>query len=92
MPSETQPSRTNVLEIVRAAAAKLREAHGSDAEVPAAFREACDSVGVSPFAFDTAITADAKLELLKHAAIREAISGSTDPGPYAATSRESPSG
>lgn len=57
-----------------------------------ALAKACDELGVDPETFDTAIAGDIELELLKTNILRQAIAGTTDPGPYGEISRESPSG
>ena len=92
MSTGTHPSRAVVLEIVREAAAKLHETQEGDAAAAVALRDACVSAGVEPTAFDAAIAADPELELLEQNAIREALLGSTDPGPYGGISRESMTG
>jgi hypothetical protein len=94
MSPETVP-RASVLEIIKTAAGALRAARTSPEDGPAitgALAEACGKNGVSPDAFDAALRADAELDRLKSDALREALTGRADPGPYAAISRESPSG
>lgn len=90
-----QVSRADVLEVVKSAANALRAARAKPDDpkvVPLALAAACVERGVSPQAFDDAITADPELERLKGEALREAVLGATDPGPYAEVSRESSSG
>jgi hypothetical protein len=88
-------SRECVLEIVKSAADALRAARTSAEDTRAvsdALARACATLRVAPEAFDAAIGADPELETLKNEALREALAGGTDPGPYAEISRESMSG
>lgn len=57
-----------------------------------AIRTTCDAEGISPQEYRAVVAADRELEHLQELAFREAMGGSTDPGPYAAISRESMSG
>jgi hypothetical protein len=95
MVHESSVSRAAVLEIVKSASNALRAARASPddaAAVARALAEACAAAGVSAAAFDAAVAADADLEQLETAALREAVAGGADPGPYAEISRESMSG
>jgi|GEM_PF-5834381 len=87
--------RERVIEVVKRTAEALQASrtHADDTQAAAdALRAACDSVGISPQDFDGAIASDTDLQMLKETAIREAVAGSTDPGPHGAVSRESMSG
>lgn len=53
---------------------------------------ACESVGVAPEQYQSALKANGNLYQLHRCAVGEAICGTTDPGPYDRISRESPSG
>jgi hypothetical protein len=88
-------SRASVLDIIRRASNALRaERAGPDDEaaVSRALANACGAKGVAPEAFDRTVGADPDLYQLKNDALREAFSGTADPGPYGSISRESPSG
>lgn len=80
---------------MRAAADQLRDERARSDDEPAlekAFATSCDTMGILPREYRETVEADPELELLEHLAVREALAGSTDPGPYAAISRESMSG
>lgn len=87
--------RELVLDIVKRAAGAI-QTDPTKADDPAVVAQnlasACDAVGVSPEAFDATIADDPELELLKSAALHEAVAGGADPGPHAEISRESMSG
>lgn len=91
----SQVSRWQVITTMRAAADQLREERARSDDDPAvekAFATSCDTMGIPPREYRETVEADPELELLEHLAVREALAGSTDPGPYAEISRESMSG
>ncbi|AKU95414.1 hypothetical protein AKJ09_02078 [Labilithrix luteola] len=90
-----QVSRWQVITAMRAAADQLRDERARSDDEPAvekAFATSCDTMGIPPRDYRETVAADPDLELLEQLAVREALAGSTDPGPYAAISRESMSG
>jgi hypothetical protein len=88
-------NRTRAIRIIRQAADALQAARTKPEDstaVSRALARACSELGIEPAAFDALIAADPELELLKVNAIREAVAGSTDPGPHDAISREAATG
>lgn len=90
--------RQRAIVAVRLASDRLaRDPHAlegdSESAVTGAIAAACDEAGISPQDYRAVVDASNELGELERAALGEARSGgSTDPGPYAAISRESPSG
>lgn len=85
-------SRDVLLDVLKRAERGIGRGPTETIEPSVALARACDELGVDPDAFDTAIAGDLELELLKTNVLRQAIAGTTDPGPYAEISRESPAG
>ena len=89
----TQISRAQVIEVIRRAAAIVRAAQGAETDpVAGALAQACGELGIGTAQFDAAIATTPELEQLKTTAIREALTGTTDPGPNDAISREAATG
>ncbi|MDB4943340.1 MAG: hypothetical protein JWP97_2874 [Labilithrix sp.] len=87
--------RASVVQVIKEAASTLRDAKSEptdDAAVGEALRAACGKRGISPEEFDAAVRDEPELLLLQKNAIREALAGSTDPGPHAEISREAATG
>jgi len=72
----------------------VTEAHGTGRPVDTERlkRDAVARLGIDEETYGRAIEADAGLALLERAALREAIGGIPDPGPYDRISREAPTG
>lgn len=67
-------------------------ARTDDDDVQRALAAACTSVGITPQDYARAVQASPDLTELERETLREALAGSTDPGPQDEISRESPSG
>lgn len=88
-------TREKVIAAIRIASDRFsvdRTAQPDEQELADAVAAACDEVGISPQEYRTVIDASDELTELEHEAMGEARFGVADPGPYAAISRESPSG
>ena len=88
-------SRAQVIDVIKKASAALRAARTTPEDVGAVSRalaDACGALNLSPIDFDAAIGADSDLGELKAQALREALAGSTDPGPNDAISRVASTG
>lgn len=68
------------------------EAQTDDARVERAVAAACTTVGITPQDYAAAVRGSPELTELERETLREALAGSTDPGPHDEISRESPSG
>lgn len=89
----SQISRVQVIGVIKRAAVLLRGMPADEKEpVARALAQACGELGVTPAQFDAAINTTPELDELKTTAVREALSGPTDPGPNAAISREAATG
>lgn len=87
--------RAAALEVIRNAADAIAATKTGPRDANAlarALMTACASAGIAPEELDAAVAADPELYRLEQEALKDAMTGQPDPGPYAAISRESPSG
>lgn len=85
--------REKVLRVMRAVADMLRgERPDVGDAIVDAIATACDTMGISPQDYRRIVDSDELLVELEQRAIGEAVTGTVDPGPYAAISREAATG
>lgn len=87
--------RAKAIRIIRDAADMLKGAKIHPDDAPAigyALADECGKLGIAPEAFDAFVMNNPELEQLKIAALREALAGTSDPGPHDAISREAATG
>lgn len=87
--------REKVVRVMRTVSDELARrgtARVSEEEVAEAVAAACITMGITPQDYARAVEAAPELGELERETLREALAGSTDPGPHDRISRESPSG
>ena len=91
------PTRENILAVIRTTEEGLQARHLTPADLSKdslrdELRASCARFNVDIADYDRFIAANPEIAKLATEAFREGLSGGTDPGPYDAISRESPSG